>query len=130
MMLPFCNPPKHCARELIPVMQAINVRVQAMDIDDVVFYERDSSLPEEDLQNRLYLTLLVEGERGRLMDATGLAWTPPNLIHVAPERSKAEAKYCVEVLKSVVANSKPRHAIRGGTLAMDTALMRLGLSSV
>jgi len=130
MRLPFCNPPKYRALELIPVTQVLDGRVRAMNVDDASFYERNSHVPKEDLKNRLYLTLPVDGERGQLIDAISVAWTPTNLTHDTPERSKAKAKHCVEVLKSVVANSKPRNAIRDATLTMETALMGLGLSSI
>lgn len=78
----------------------------------------------EDPHTQLYLALLVEGEEGELIDATGLAWDFPNLTYDTSERSEMQARYCVAVLKSVVADSKSRHAIRDGTLAMETALLR------
>jgi len=107
--------------------EVLSGRVQVMDMDDVVFHERDSRVAEENLHNRLHLNLLVQGKGGRLIDATGLAWILPDSIPDTPERSSVQARYCVEVLKSVLRNSKPRNAVRDGTLAMETAIMREGL---
>lgn len=99
-----------------------------MNVAEAVHFEPGSNV--EDLHSQLYLALLVEGEEGELTDATGLAWELPNFIHDTPERSEMQAKNCVAVLKSVVANSKPRHAIRDGSLAMEAALLRQRLCSI
>ena len=96
-------------------------------MDDAVFHKYDSRLAKEGHHNRLYLNLLVEGEGGQLADTAELAWVPRNMLHDTPERSEVQARYCVEVLKAVVMNGKPRDAIRHGTLAMETAIMREGL---
>ena len=96
-------------------------------MDDAVFHERDSHMTKEGHHNRLYLNLLVEGEGGQLIDAAGLALVPWKLMHDTPERSEVQARYCIDVLKEVVRNGKPRDAIKQGTLAMETAIMREGL---
>jgi len=83
-------------------------------------------MDEEDLNNQLFVALLVEGEEDELVDALGLAWNLPSIIHDTPERSELWAKHCVEIMKSIVANSKPRQAIRDATLVMETTLLKLG----
>lgn len=113
------------ALELIPIIQVLSGRIEAVNVDDVCF-ESDSSTDGDDLDNNLFLTLLVKGEGGQLFEATGLAWEVPDLIQGTPKRSEMWAKYCVEIMKSIVVNSKPRKAIRDATLAMGTILLRCG----
>lgn len=97
-----------------------------MDVAKTVIFQPDSHVDRESIHNQVYLALLVRGEEGELIDAIGLAWELPNLIEDTPERSEIWEKRCVEVLRSVVANSKPRHAIRDATLAMKTTLLVRG----
>lgn len=80
----------------------------------------------EDPNNQLYIALLVIGEQDEVVDALGLFWSLPSFIHDTPERSKIWAKHCVEIMKSVIANSRPRNAIKDATFAMETALLMRG----
>ena len=74
--------------------------------------------------NQLQLTLLVKGEEGEPIDIAQFVWDLPNIFPDPPERPEMWGKYCVEVFGSVVANSKPRHALRDAMLTMKTVLLR------
>ena len=127
MRLPL-QPTQPCTLGLIPVTQVLSGRVRAMNMDDAGFHKYDSRLVKEGHHNRLYLNIIVEGQGGQLTDTAGLAWVPQKLFHDTPERSEVQARYCIEVLKEIVRNGKPRDAVRHGILAMETAIMREGLS--
>ena len=88
-----------------------------MDVAKAVIFKPGSSV--EDIHNQLYLALLVNGERGERIDVIGLAWDLPSSTHDEPGGSELWE----EILKLVVLNSKPRHAIRDATLAMETGLL-------
>jgi hypothetical protein len=79
----------------------------------------------EDPLDNLYIALLVRGKDDQLIDALGCAWGLPYSIYDTPERSEIWADHCVDVLKSIVVNSKPRHAIRDATLIMEAAFPKL-----
>lgn len=97
-----------------------------MDVAKTVIFEPDAHMGREEAHNQVYLALLVKGEEGELIDAIGLAWELPNPIHDTPERPGMWVEYCVKVLRSVVANSKPRHAIRDATYTMETTFLVRG----
>ena len=92
--------------------------------------ERNSAADGEGAQNRLHLILLVRGEEGEHVDYTELVWNLQNLFRDSVERPEMWERYCMEALKSVVANSKPRHAMRDAVITMKTVLLReeLGFS--
>jgi len=111
--------------ELIPIAQVLGGRIETLNVAEDVHFEPNSGA-DEGLKNQIFLALHVRGEEGELIDATGLAWGVPSLIHDTPERSEVWAKHCVEVMKSIIAGSKPRQAIRDATIFMETAILMRG----
>jgi hypothetical protein len=105
-------------------MQVLNGRFEVMDVAEVVRPEPNSPADRERLDNDLHLTLLVRGEEGETIDTVGISWDLPNFFREPVERPEMWGKYCVEVLKTVVANSKPRHALRDALLTMKTVVLR------
>lgn len=80
----------------------------------------------EDPSDQIYVALLVPGEEGELLDATGLAWGLPDAIHDTPRRSQIWADHCVEIMKWVIVHSKPRQAIKDATGTMETVFLMSG----
>lgn len=101
-----------------------------MNVAKDVNFEPGSAAGEGDIHNNLYLALLVLGKDDELIDAVGLAWSLPSSIYDTPLRSKIWAKYCIDVAKVIVVNSKPRHAITDATLMVEFTLLTLGESDL
>ena len=115
---------------LIPILQVLGGRVKPLNVDNVLF-ESDSDIDEKGSNNRIYMALLVMGEEDELVDATGLCWKLLRPTLDAPDVSEEWAKHCVEVMKSVVAFSKPRRAYRDAAGIMGILRLReLKLRSV
>ena len=104
---------------LIHIVQVLGGRVKPLNVDEEVIFESDSDVDEERPNNRIYAALLVMGEEGELTDATGLCWELTKLTRDAPEVSEEWAKHCVDVVKWVVAYSKPRRAFRDAAAVME-----------
>ena len=111
---------------MIPITQVLDGCVRTIDVAKEVRFEPNLSMEGEDPNNQLYIALLVIGEQDEVVDALGLFWSLPSFIHDTPERSKIWAKHCVEIMKSVIVNSRPRNAIKDATFAMETALLMRG----
>lgn len=101
-----------------------------MNVAKDVHFQPGSHTEGEAPLDNLYIALLVKGKEDELVDALGLAWGLPSSIHDTPQRSKIWAKHSVDVVKSIVVNSKPRHAIRDATLMMESAFLALGMLDV
>jgi len=115
--------------ELTLITQVLDGRIETRDAAEVARSERNSAGGGEGAQDRLYLTLLVRGEEGEHVDSAELVWSFPTPFHDSPERVEMLERCYIEVLKWVVANSKPRHVIRDSMATLRTVLLReLGLS--
>ena len=99
--------------ELTSTTKVLSGRVKVMNVAKVVRFLPGSSTDREDPLDNLYIALLVRGKDDEFVDAVGCAWGLPYSIYDTPERSEIWADQYVNVLKTVVVNSKPRHAIRG-----------------
>lgn len=112
--------------ELIYIGQVQDGHIKTLDVMKEVNFESNSRMDGEDLIDQLYVALLVLGEEDELIDALGLSWGLPNWIYDTPERSRIWGIVCIEVMRSVVANSKPRRAIRDATLLMEIVILKPG----
>lgn len=108
-------------------MQVLDASVEILNVDEHVHFEK---VPRGDVRNKLYAALLVFGEDGEIIDDFGLCWYLPGCVYDTPERSEMWAEHYAEVMKFVIANSKPRHAIGDAILTMETALRTLGRSGL
>ena len=111
---------------LIYIGQVQDGHIKTLDVMKEVNFESNSRMDGEDLIDQLYVALLVLGEEDELIDALGLSWGLLNCIYDTPERSRIWGIVCIEVMRSVVANSKPRRAIRDATLLMEIVILKPG----
>ena len=111
--------------ELISTMKVLSGRIKALNVAKVVQFLPGSLIRGKDPLDNLYIALLVRGKDDELIDALGCAWDLPFSINDTPQRSEIWAENYLDVLKSIVVNSKPRHAIRDATLMMETTLPML-----
>ena len=113
---------------MISIAQILDGYVEPLNVEKDVHFHLGEHVNKEDLHDQLYASLLVIGENDELTDALGLSWglPRPSLIYDTPGRSEIWAKHCVEIMKFVVAQSKPRRAIRDATIAMETTLLARG----
>ena len=125
MRLPSCSASAPIL-ELIYIGQVQDGHIKTLDVMKEVNFEPDARMDGEDLIDQFYVALLVLGEGDELIDALGLAWGLPNGIYDTPERSRIWGIVCMEVMRSVVANSKPRRAIRDATLLMEIVILKPG----
>ena len=114
------------APELIPIGQILDAHIKTLDVMKEVDFESNPRTADgEVLVDQFYVTLQVWGEEDEFIEVLGLPWDFPNHIDDTPERSQIWAGLCVEVMKSIVVNSKPRDAIRDATLMMENAILNI-----
>ena len=108
------------APELITIGQILEAHIKTLDVMKEVNFESNPRTADgEVLVDQFYVALQVWGEEDEFIEVLGLPWDFPNHIDDTPERSQIWVGLCIEVMKSIVVNSKPRDTIRDATLMME-----------